>query len=143
LRVYLIRVFCKQRSKFSLLKGYYALAELFFICFGGLNSFQAILLLSDAKFRLSFRPIRVAWGFELQNITKCALKLTWKSKIEQIRAESADPWFVTDIYWRIKIRNFKSQKWVSMFFLFMKNFQKKIDFSVKCSRSHRGGWSQY
>jgi hypothetical protein len=35
LKVDLIRVFCKQRSKNSLLKGYCALAELFFICFGG------------------------------------------------------------------------------------------------------------
>jgi hypothetical protein len=32
----LIRVFCKQRSNYNLLKGYRALAKLFFICFGGL-----------------------------------------------------------------------------------------------------------
>ena len=37
LKVDLIRVFCKQRSKKAPLKGYYALAELFFICFGGLS----------------------------------------------------------------------------------------------------------
>jgi hypothetical protein len=37
LNVHLLKVFCKQLSRYSLLKGYYASAELFFISFGGLT----------------------------------------------------------------------------------------------------------